>query len=705
MKVAFSTLLVGLTCCHVPLAVADLANPLGNVFSLLEKLVDEVEADGFAEKKAYTVFEQWCQEQAQNLDHEIETAFTDKGKLEAKIEELSTDIDVASSTIEKLVGEISSNEARLKKATAVREEEHAEFMVGEKELMVTIDAIDRATVILEREMNKAGSAGSAALIQLNTNSVNGLVQALGVVVDAAGFSGSDKQRLTAFVQAQDGDYGDDDELGEPAAAKYEYKSGASGGVIDVMEDLRTKAEKELDDLRASEGSSQHAFDMLKQSLRDTLAADNKQLGKQKELKASSSKDNAGAKGELDGRVKDLTSAKKNLKETQSGCMTTAADHEASLAAREAELKVLKEGIKILKESTSGAGEQSYSFFQMGASSKARTRSGRALHLVKQLAKKYHSSALYQLASRMSSILHYGGGAGEDIFAKVKDLIKGLIAKLEEEAGADAKEHAFCVDEMAKTNTKIEELSDDLHKVSNQIDKAVAKSNHLREQNKDLNNELAALAKSQAEATAGRQESSKANTKAKAELEQGLIGVRKAIGVLRDYYGDSSAAFLQEGDDDSMEQPKVPMHSKKSGAGGSIIDLLEVIESDFAKNLATVETEESDEKAEYDKFMQEGEVTAAEKNELVKSKRATAAELDKFASDISSDQATIKSELEAVQEYKAKLEARCIAKPETYEEVKARREKELAGLKEALSILSSETSLMQRKRRSVLRGSL
>jgi len=49
------------------------------------------------------------------------------------------------------------------------------------------------------------------------------------------------------------------------------------------------------------------------------------------------------------------------------------------------------------------------------------------------------------------------------------------------------------------------------------------------------------------------------------------------------------------------------------------------------------------------------------------------------------------------EYYGKLKERCIAKPETYEERKRRREAEITGLKQALEILETQTaSLLQRK---------
>merc|ERR1712048_391312 len=76
------------------------------------------------------------------------------------------------------------------------------------------------------------------------------------------------------------------------------------------------------------------------------------------------------------------------------------------------------------------------------------------------------------------------------------------------------------------------------------------------------------------------------------------------------------------------------------------------------------------------------------------KTKEAASLDKTVGELSADRETANSELSAVNEYLAKLNERCVAKPETYEARKGRREAEIAGLKEALAVLS-ETSFAQR----------
>merc|ERR1719343_404688 len=146
------------------------------------------------------------------------------------------------------------------------------------------------------------------------------------------------------------------------------------------------------------------------------------------------------------------------------------------------------------------------------------------------------------------------------------------------------------------------------------------------------------------------------------------------------------------------QPAVPEHSKATGAGTSIIGILEVCESDFAKNLATEETEEADSLSEYEKTTQENKVTKSLKTKDVQYKTEEFKSQDKTIAELSADRVTENTELDAVLAYYAKLKERCIAKPETYEERKRRRDAEIQGLKEALSVLEDETAFVQRKRR-------
>merc|ERR1719329_1902073 len=84
------------------------------------------------------------------------------------------------------------------------------------------------------------------------------------------------------------------------------------------------------------------------------------------------------------------------------------------------------------------------------------------------------------------------------------------------------------------------------------------------------------------------------------------GVQKALEVLREYYGGAAAMIQSDSSFGAfMQQPAKPAkHGKSGGAGGSIIGILEVCESDFSKNLAAEEAQESDSLEAYEQQTQE-----------------------------------------------------------------------------------------------------
>jgi len=528
------------------------------------------------------------------------------------------------------------------------------------------------------------------------------LQAFSALLDAAALSSSDQKKLAALVQSQqEGGEADDDGLGSPAAATYKTHST---NILDVLEDLREKAEGELSDLRKAESNTKHNFDLLKQSLEDQAAADAKHRDEEKSIKSEAEEGKAGAESDLRMTAKGLANSQEEKATTQATCLQVAADHESTVAARKQELATIAEAKRILSETTSGAVSQTYSFVQVV------TRAGLAgrevVEMVKGLARQEHSSALAQLASRIEAVARYSSSSGEDAFAKIKGLIQDMITRLEAEAESEATEKAYCDENLAKTEFKKSELEDDIAKMTSKIDQAAARSAQLKANVKELQAELGALAKTQAEMDRIRTETHEDYEQAKADLELGLSGVRKALALLRDYYG--AAAMLQSGSKGMSldEQPALPIkHSKASGAGGSIINILEVCESDFATNLAKEESQEADAQSEYEKVSQENAVTKTTKDQDVKYKREEAKAQDSTVAEYSADRVTANAELTAVLDFYGKLKERCIAKPETYEERKRRREAEIKGLKEALSILEDETALVQRKRRGAFRGAI
>merc|ERR1719373_1065628 len=145
----------------------------------------------------------------------------------------------------------------------------------------------------------------------------------------------------------------------------------------------------------------------------------------------------------------------------------------------------------------------------------------------------------------------------------------MIEKLEAEASADSTKKAYCDKELAESNAKKADKSDEIAALSTKLEQMSAKSAQLKEEVAELENELSKLSKSQADMDKMRSEEKESYGANKAELEKGIAGLQAALKVLSEYYAKDGG------------------HEQATGSAGGIISLLEVCESDFTKNLAEI----------------------------------------------------------------------------------------------------------------------
>eukprot|EP00428_Durinskia_dybowskii_P041058 CAMPEP_0170260320 /NCGR_PEP_ID=MMETSP0116_2-20130129/30034_1 /TAXON_ID=400756 /ORGANISM="Durinskia baltica, Strain CSIRO CS-38" /LENGTH=677 /DNA_ID=CAMNT_0010511371 /DNA_START=121 /DNA_END=2154 /DNA_ORIENTATION=- len=655
-------------------------SPVGKAIQLLSDLQAKILKEGEDAQKVYREFAEWCEDRSRALSNQIKTGKAGVSELEAAIAQEAAMVDSLEAKVEQLAGELATDEADLKAATEIRAHEEAAFQATQKELVDVVDTLRRAVQILEREMKKGG----AAMIQIKN--AGNLAQALSAMVDAAMLSTADAGRLTALVQSSSEDSDDAEDVDAPAAAVYETHSG---DIVQTLSDLLDKAEDQLDAARKKEVQDTHAFEMMQQSLKDEIKYGQKELAEAKAGIAAAGEKKASAQGDLQVTSDDLAGDVKGLAELHQECMSKAQDFESETKSRGEELAALAKAKEALKDNVGGAADLSYgggevSLLQFGTSSAASAGARtwladlEAMRIVRDLGRKHHSSALSQLAARMRSVIKSSTLSHDDQFAKVKGLIQAMIERLESEANADATETAYCNKELAESNEKQADKAAEIEKLSTQIDKMSSRSAILKEQVAALHKALADLSKSQAEMDKVRGEEKEAFAASKADMMQGLEGVKLALKVLTEYYGREDKA-----------------HAAAEGAGSTVIGLLEVVESDFTKGLAEMTAEEETAEAEYEHQSKENEIERTSKEQDVKYKTKESTKLDKLVAETASDRSGVQAELDAVLEYLHNLQARCIAKAETYAERKARFEAEIAGLREALRVLESETALIQR----------
>jgi len=643
--------------------------PITKVLTLLEDLQKKVLLDGEVEQKQYEKYAEFCEDNAVKLQYEIKNAKAKVEDLKAQIEKEGATIVEQDAAIEELAKKVTANEKDLAAATEIRNKEAADFAVADADLAETIDMLQRAAGIIEKSM-KAGSFMQAKA------TYTALMQSLSVVLSADAVRTLDQGKLQALLQ--DATNSDDDFLSRSAPAPKAYES-QSGSILATLEDMEDKAKAMRNEGQKAEMTSKHNFELLAQSLNDALKVDRKDMDSAKGIKAGAAEAKAQAEGDLSRTQKLLAESEQALSDLSADCQQKASDWNISQKSRAEELEALTQARKIIAEKTGGAAAQAYGLLEVSAGSKsADDVTAKVVASLQQMGKKTNDVAMAQLAMRVQAVTAMSSGA--DVFAKVRQMIQELVDKLVSEAAEEADHKAWCDKETAESQEKIADHRAALEKLQARRDKAEASIAQLTESIAATEKFLADLAKTQLEMDQMRKDEKAAYAKVKKDYEDGIEGLTMALQVLREYYAQGES-FVQ--------QPEVGVHAASTGAATGIIGMLEVAQSDFTKLLADATVEEETAQRDYDKQTQENAVQKTMKAADVKYQVKEKASLEKNVAEYKEDSEGEQAELDAVLEYYAQVKPGCTTKPMTYEERKARRESEIAGLKSALQILEAE----------------
>jgi len=642
------------------------------VIELLSGMEGKINSELSNEEKLMDEYTKYCDDTAMKKQFSIETASKEIEGNSADIESAGAKMVESQSVVSESATEISDKEKELAGATKVRGEEHDEFLAAEKELMGTVDMLGRAASVLKRELSFVQTKS-----QLK-GKMGGLLDALAAITDAAFMPSKSKKALNAFLEKLDDDTTDDLAFVQQPQAKMVAYESKSGGIVETILNMQDKAEEQLSKLRKDEMVSKHEFEMLAQSLSDATANLKEQLASAKKAASSAAADKAEAEESKANAEKEKATDEAFLKKLQTGCQAKAKSWEArqvqakeELAALAKAKEVLSSGVKVMFAQVSSTTRR-VKVTDIDTQEDARTK---VVTVLKKLSRKMNSFALVQLANH----------AKNDPFGKIKSLIEDMIAKLEKQAQEEATHKAYCDKEMSETKAKKEDLMSQVDDLSSKMDSKAARSAKLKAEAAELTKELTDMATAQAEMDKIRRAEHEQYTTDKSDLESSIAAVQTALKVLSEYYG--SSAFLQQ----PAEGPAFAGTGETGAAAGGVIGMLEVAESDFTKSLAEAEATETEAAATYESTTQENKLAKATKEQDVKYKTKEANTLDKEVAELSSDEASVQKELDAVLEYDAKIKEQCIAKPEPYEERAKKRAAEIEGLKEALDILETESA--------------
>jgi len=418
---------------------------------------------------------------------------------------------------------------------------------------------------------------------------------------------------------------------------------------------------------------------LEQGLTGEIKHNSNKLAEATKAKAAAEETEATSTGDLAETEKTKAADEEYSSSLKTECETAAKEWAARQASAKAEMGAIDKASEILASGVTALVQTATSRKSDDDDSEDDTQSAMRQKLVRtiqRLGKKFHSFGLMQLANVASS----------DPFVKIRGLIEDMIAKLLKEAEEEATQKAFCDKEMGASRKSEAQKTATIDKLQTRIDGNSATIAELEDAVKTLEAEVAEIDKAQAEATKIRNTEKTDNLAAIKDFRDSADAVVAAMGVLKSFY--EGGALIQ-----TQRTSRPEFGGAKSDAASGIISVLEVAESDFTRLLAETETEEDAAAEAYATQTQENKVSKATKEADAKAKQSEVKSLTVQLGHAKEDHASTSTELDAVMAYIDKLKPQCEEKAMSYEEKKAAREAEIAGLKEALEILSG-TGLIQ-----------
>jgi uncharacterized coiled-coil DUF342 family protein len=503
------------------------ATPVDRVISLLTKLSAQVQAEGAAEAASYDKYACFCKDKADNKvyviaksDKKIKSLEADITALEGEITSLDSDVTEAKGTVEK-------EEGTQKTEREGRNTDQETYAGKRKSLVEAVEAVQGALEAMRNSRDDVSKQMSLVVKKLPPQS-----PALALITAATAGKRSGKP-------------------GE--ATKYQY---ASKEVIATLTSLTMTFKKELAELDASEMNAVGDFEMAYGARANTITAIQKEVNEKETLSASKGETKAEKEEQKNGETTARNADQGFLDDLTVKCESKAKAWDERSTSRASELTALTQAVELLKgmgnlydtnsklvgliaKNTQPTIAQHKPSMFLQLQSVHQTVDEQKFqeltsHLNKE-ARSLNSAPLAMLALRLRA-------AGPDHFKKVRDLIKDLIGKLEDDAASEATAKTACDKNMKTAVEKRDQNAAKLETAGAEIDTTKASINTLKNDIVSLGAEIADLHKQLNEMLELRANEKLENEKTIENAKSGKEAVDSAIEIIKKFYEGS---FVQQ----------------------------------------------------------------------------------------------------------------------------------------------------------------
>jgi len=633
-------------------AVADDSSvtPVQKVIQMLNDMKAKGEEEKHNEMVEFSTYKQFCTSTSAEKTRAISEGKDNIEQYKADIAKAGADVMTLTKEIAGLTEDIDGWKAEKDEAVAIREKDHADFQVVHADYTQAMDAVDRALQVLKTSPGQFLQVRESLLQLQSVHVRSSIVSYLNKV---------NEPEAESLL-----------ELGSKQQPKT-YES-SSGGVIDMVKKLGKKFKAERYEIEKEEAKKQAAHDMVVQDLTDSIEKATTGSDMKMATKAQREKDGAEAEGALSDTTATLATDETFLQDLLTECEARSKEFETNQVLRAGELTAINKAIEIMSsdkisllDKISGGTQQAVSFAQLRANERSALQS-RVASFLNDRAERINSRLLSLIAVKTS----------EDPFKKITKMIRDMITKLMEEANEEAEHKGFCDTEMGTNKNTRDEKSEKVEKLTALIEELSASITKLGEQSTVLSDEISTIDAAMAKATAERNEESAKNKAAIADAKVAGEATAQALAVLNEFYAKAKGASF-------FQKPYTGM------AGGGVVGMLEVIQSDFVR--LETETTAAEDKASkaFTQFSRDCSKDKAVKEMDLKHTLNSKTEKESELADAEKDLKGTQEELDAALAYFEKLKPSCVDAGQSYEERVAQRKAEIESLQDAFKILNGE----------------
>eukprot|EP00933_Yihiella_yeosuensis_P051786 TRINITY_DN49754_c0_g1_i1.p1 TRINITY_DN49754_c0_g1~~TRINITY_DN49754_c0_g1_i1.p1 ORF type:complete len:712 (+),score=243.93 TRINITY_DN49754_c0_g1_i1:100-2235(+) len=689
------------------------ATPMKKVLDMLGKLKEELTAEAAKEKGTYTEFNTFCEDTKAEKTSAInennlkaESAASSYASKQADLGQIEDDVKRRKVRHETLSTELSESEKQCNKDSAA-------FDGQEADLLSAVSGLEGAIEKLET----AKEAG--AFIQIGTS----LKKSLNLAEVMGFLKGKKKEDLSSLLQKP--------AWQETDGYNKEDYSFQSGSIVDTLKGLLTQFKGELT-------TAQDEYKKTSTACSDTKTSKTAAIESNQASLRSGEEDASALRIDIADEQKTEMETKKTLKEdkaylaeVEENCAARTKDFTQRTKMREQEMQAIAEATKalsgnvedldkavggreapaflqhsnLLRKSARQAVVRSVATEKVAVNSAALAKTSLAnkvsrdavIRTLTESAKSTHSARMMALVEQIKAVKASApGDIAKSPLASVKEMVQGLVNKLIEEATAEATKKGDCDTVMGQAKQERNRRLNEANKLSAKLKSLETKRVELIDTNDLDTNEVKKLRDALVEATNLRTDESSENQLTIKQAKEGVAAVKQAVEKLSSFYKNAALSAKKYNSllqvSSSKADPKAGFkgaYGANQGAGSNIINMMEVIQADFAASAKKTKEAEDAAADAFSKLKSQSNQDIASKETALKMNTEELSnaklQLKQGSGDLAELMKLLDGALQTMEDYKAQ----CVDNSQSYEERKAQRDKQIADLKTALDLLTEE----------------